>query len=295
MEADDANNKDKFSDLRVATPTQTAAPREPDDIDAMLEGHTSPIKASLTESTPLVMASTPAAAAAPPAESKRQPVLRKQPSVSPSPNPATSKGRPVQANASTLLSAKPAPIEAVARKPAIPTMRTKRTSPPRPQLGEKTSHDPASEASRMAHLSARERVDLGLRQLRAQQDRRPSSAFATSTPRTSFGLVLDHTAKTPQQVKKEQLAEERLEKVLRQVGGPRSHSAAGGGGATTTRSLSSHQQYERQGSWARDTVVRGLYNYSWSKLPQTVPRKHADPSPGPGAYTPALYFVGARV
>lgn len=251
MEADDST-QDKFADLRIATPTQTA-PREPDDIDAMLEGHTSPIKASLTESTPLVMASTPAAAStAAPAESKRQPVLRKQPSVSPSPNPATSKGRPGQANASSLVSARPAPIEAVARKPAIPKMRTKRTSPPRPQLGEKTSHDPASEACRMAHLSARARVDLGLRQLAAQLDRRPSAAFATSTPRTSFGLVLDHTAKTPQQVKKEQLLEERLEKVLHHAGGPRAQSASGG--RDTTRSLS-----------------------------------------GPGAYTPALYFVGAKV
>ncbi len=274
--------QDNFADHRIATPADNATVRRaPDDIDAMLEGHFSPIKASLTEAPPLVAMSATPRPAADTTAMKKQPLLRKQTtSISPSPKPATSKGHAVAA-----VQQRHVPMETIARKPAIPKMKVKRASPPWQAPGEKIAQDPASVASRMALMSAKERVELGLRQLRSMQHNRPSSAFATATPRTSFGLTLDQPDPTPQQVKKEQLFAAKL-----RAAAERSPSAS----AEPTRSLSSHQRYERQSSWARDTVERGLYLTSWSALPQTVPRKHVDPSPGPGAYTPPLHFLGAR-
>jgi hypothetical protein len=264
------------SDMVSEQPQPQPAAREPDDIDEMLAGHQSPIQSPLTDSVPLVSA-TPA----PEPLAKKQPSLRKTPSsVSPSPKPAASKGKPI--------ALRPVPMEVVARKPAVPKMNVKRSSPPRQQPGEKNLQDPATVASRMAHMSARERVELGLRQMRSLQDHRPSSAFATSTPRTCFGLTPAPEHKTPQQIKKEQLLEEKIEKAR---GGSRSSSAAPSD-AHATRSLSSFQRYERQSSWARDTVERGLYTFNWTALPQTIPRKHVDPSPGPGAYTSPLHFLG---
>jgi hypothetical protein len=253
-----------------------------DEIDLMLAGHQGSIHVANSDAAPLVEATPP----------ETTPVLSRKPSqrssvlVSPSPKPQDSKGKPIA------IGFRQVQLEPVARKPAIPKMKTKKSSPPQVMPNSRSQNDPAEVASRMAHMTARERVELGLRQMRSMQDRRPSSAFATSTPRTSFGLVNQGAHKTPQQAKKEQLIEEkigRLQSASRSCSATAQVASSGG-----TMSLSHHQRFERQSSWARDTVQRGLYTFNWQHLPQTVPRMHVDPSPGPGAYTSPLHFVGMK-
>ena len=271
----------------LQAPGQEVAARPLDDIDDMLAGHQSPIKASLADAAPLVSTAADQNNAAPLA-TKRQPSIRKAPSISPSPKPAASKGLPAQ-RAQPLA----APIEQVARKPAVPRVNIKRASPPRQHRDDNNAQDPASAAEKMAHLSARERVELGLRQMRSLQEKRPTSSFATVTPRTAFGISPEPERKTAQQVKKEQMIAERIEKVSARIGRSASASPLDSHN-NPTRSLKAFQQYERQSSWARDTTERGLYTFNWTALPQTIPKRHVDPSPGPGAYTSPLHFLGGH-
>ena len=144
-----------------------------------------------------------------------------------------------------------------------------------------------AEVAKLSKMSARERVKEGLRVMRSLQPTRASANFRSRTERDPYSLNL-HPNKTAQQLRKETMEEE-----WRQSVASRSGSAQGRGRSTERNPNEAPRgSATRSSSWARDTTPRGNFMYNWTAMPQVIPKKYIDPTPGPGQYTPVLHFLG---
>lgn len=54
------------------------------------------------------------------------------------------------------------------------------------------------------------------------------------------------------------------------------------------------RKLERSSSWAKSNVPRGTLMFPWRSLPATVQPKEREVTPGPGAYTKPLLFIGSE-
>lgn len=144
-----------------------------------------------------------------------------------------------------------------------------------------------SEVEKLSKMSARDRVKEGLRLMRSLQCSKPSATFRSHTERDPYNLNL-HGPKSAQQLRKEAIEEEWKKSIS-----SRSGSAQGRGRSTERKpGEQARGEAKRSSSWARDTTPRGNFMFNWTAMPQVVPKKFIDPTPGPGAYTPVLHFLG---
>lgn len=145
-----------------------------------------------------------------------------------------------------------------------------------------------AEVAKLSKMSARDRVKEGLRIMRSLQPTRASGIFRSATERDPYNLH-QHPNKTSQQLRKEAMEEE-----WRQSVASRSGSIQSSRGRSEERKPGDvpRGSAARSSSWARDTTARGNFMYNWTAMPQVVPKKYIDPTPGPGQYTPVLHFLG---
>lgn len=157
-----------------------------------------------------------------------------------------------------------------------------------------------SDVEQLKRMTAAERVKYGYQAMKSMQLSKGSAVFKSNLPRDPYDLHEERIV-TRQQLLRNQMQERRREMLIR-ASGDRSASASGrthhdagedkSAMASPTPRTSSSRPSSRSSSWARDRTERGTYLYNWSSMPQCVPKSYIDPTPGPGAYTPALFFVG---
>lgn len=161
---------------------------------------------------------------------------------------------------------------------------------------------------KLAGMTARQRVQYAAklqRQLSSGKDHRPSSVFASATGRLPFAGrdFLANGAAGPSsrppsehQLRREAIVSERRQRVLSRANiKPEEAAADGVRGASVDPSrpaLGDGPRSARGSSWARDTTPRGIFLLCRGRNNGAVPSQHVDPTPGPGAYTPALHFAG---
>jgi len=162
------------------------------------------------------------------------------------------------------------------------------------------------EVEKMAHMTARQRVLEGMKRMKSQHSKNLSSAFADRSDRM-FGSP----KRNEHQIKRDQISEQRITNLRAKIF-PGAHSNEAStvpvahvdpnrvtprNRSTSRRTGMASPAFERNessSSWARDTTQRGTYLlHNWKYLPQTVPRREVDSTPGPGAYTSPLHFLGA--
>lgn len=142
------------------------------------------------------------------------------------------------------------------------------------------------EVEKMKLMSARDRVEEGYRMMKSMKMSCGSAVFKSHTERNPYN-VKDERPLTKQMAIRDAIVEQRKQELISRTG--RSSSVQSDYDQTSARRSS------RSSSWARDTTPRGTYLFNWTNMPQCIPKRHIDPSPGPGAYTPALHFVGGSV
>jgi hypothetical protein len=145
------------------------------------------------------------------------------------------------------------------------------------------------EVEALRRMSARDRVEYGYRMLREANFSRGSAAFASNLPRDPYDLHEERIV-TQQHACRKRMEEERHKKLVAQYGltTQRGRSAD----RCDSRMPNGDERQKRSSSWARDTTPRGNYMFNWTSMPQCIPRSYIDPTPGPGAYTPILHYVG---
>lgn len=158
---------------------------------------------------------------------------------------------------------------------------------PRPFEGPPVSND----VERLRQLPAKERVALGYRMLKESYGTRGTAAFRSSEPRDPYNMG-DHRIKNPQMLAKQHMLEDRQQQLADKCGihGPPVVPVSDRSGRAL--SAGSARRQARSSSWARDTTARGNFLFNWNSMPQCIPKRYIDPTPGPGSYTPTLHYVG---
>ena len=155
----------------------------------------------------------------------------------------------------------------------------------------------SSDVIKLSNLSAHDRVIEGLKMLRSQRTQKTKSpCFCSGTHRTLLGTQTTSTdGKTAQQLHKEELYEKKMELLRQKVYGhdlrkQRDGNMSPARGEDLNRNSASPAH---KGVFSKGKVDRAAFLYVWSRLPVTVPTgKHLHSTPGPGAYTSALHFLG---
>lgn len=264
-----------------------------------------PVSESLADAAPLPEKSSDGArpsASAPANEGEaatsNDPVGRRAASAERSPEPSTRPGTALGGNADAV------PLErkeSVQQKPVIISKRpstAKLSSSRRPQPKKAQPRGPPlpKEVELLKNMSARERIEYGYRMLRESNMSRGTAAFSSNLPRDPYDLHEERII-TQQQVCKRRMEEERHKQLVQQYGERTTQQRGRSADRCDSRSSSvgsgaAVQKQQRSSSWARDTTPRGNFTFNWTAMPQCVPRRYIDPTPGPGAYTPVLHYVG---
>lgn len=150
----------------------------------------------------------------------------------------------------------------------------------------------AKDVEKLQQMSARERVEYGYRLLRNSNTSRGTAAFASNLPRDPYNLHEERVTNAHHACRKRMEAAQH-ERLVAQYGPTTQVRGRSAERTAIGRSGSVEGgAQKRSSSWARDTTPRGNYMFNWTAMPQCIPRGHIDPTPGPGAYTPLLHFVG---
>lgn len=137
-----------------------------------------------------------------------------------------------------------------------------------------------TDVEQMRRMTAAERVKYGYQLMKSMQTSKGSAVFRSTLQRDPYDMHF---------VEREAAIQAAHRSQILKLSPERSASASRGSGNGVAAASSSGR---RSSSWARDSTQRGTYLYNWSSMPQCVPKRYIDPTPGPGSYTPPLYFVG---
>lgn len=154
------------------------------------------------------------------------------------------------------------------------------------------------DVEKLSKMTAHDRVIAGYKlaaQRRAQRCR-PSASFKSGSVRDPYHIHGGPVEKTEQQKRKEaaqqQAEEEKRAKFSKGKKEPSNlHEYIEAARKSVTEKP---EQFKRcPSAWTRDTTPRGGYMFNWKSFPEAVPRKKIADTPGPGAYTDPLHFVGS--
>jgi hypothetical protein len=198
---------------------------------------------------------------------------------------AAASPRPTQKTAPVILNKRPSSVHSTKSSVANRIPIHKQEQPRGPPL--------PKDVEKLTQMSARERVDYGYRLLRESNMSRGTAAFSSNLPRDPYNLREERIINA-QQAARKRMEESQHNRLVSQYG-PTSQAR----GRSVDRrdvgrsgSVEGNGPQKRSSSWARDTTPRGNYMFNWTNMPQCIPRNHIDPTPGPGAYTPLLHYVG---
>ncbi|CUF66340.1 Hypothetical protein, putative [Bodo saltans] len=191
---------------------------------------------------------------------------------------------------------KPAPVIMNKRPSSMHSTKTSASKriPNRSQNQEQPRGPPLpKEVEKLTQMSARERVEYGYRLLRESNMSRGTAAFTSNLPRDPYNLR-EERINNAQQAARKRMEESQHNRLVQQYG-PTTQArgrSVGRNDVGRSGSVEASGPQKRSSSWARDTTPRGNYMFNWTNMPQCIPRNHIDPTPGPGAYTPLLHYVG---